>query len=104
MVPGWGQTIFQSANEITANTVLRTRLKEIDARAEEERKAYPKYLKQKEGEQKDSTATSTTTESKEDSTKGSVKAVSDDDGVHVELTTPSTAATPSSKKKKKGKK
>ncbi|KAI0394809.1 Sec62/63 complex, subunit Sec66 [Xylariaceae sp. FL0594] len=110
LVPGWGQTIFQTANEITANTVLRNRLKEIEARAEEERKAYPTTpAKPKEVEQKDSAATSTTSEiTKEDSTKGSVKAVSDDEGVHVELTnTSSPAAAPAtggSKKKKKGKK
>ncbi|KAI1813292.1 Sec62/63 complex, subunit Sec66 [Poronia punctata] len=108
LVPGWGATIFQSANEITANTVLRTRLKEIETRAEEEQKAYPRQAKAPESEKAESVISKEDAAESKDSSvkgsvKGSVKAISDDEGVHVELTSPS--ATPGgSKKKKKGKK
>ncbi|KAI9828706.1 MAG: translocation protein S66 [Thelocarpon impressellum] len=36
-VPGWGQTIFQSANEMAANSQLRKRAEEIQAQAEAEK-------------------------------------------------------------------
>ncbi|KAI0176254.1 Sec62/63 complex, subunit Sec66 [Hypoxylon sp. FL1284] len=96
LAPGWGQTIFQSANEIAANTMLRTRLEEIDDRAatdkewwEKRREAIKKdFMKELE---------------EETSTKGSTKGVSDDEGVLVDSATP--VSTPSgASKKKKGKK
>ncbi|KAI1143402.1 Sec62/63 complex, subunit Sec66 [Hypoxylon sp. FL0543] len=93
LAPGWGQTIFQSANEIAANTLLRTRLEEIENRAsadkewwEKRREAIKKeFLKELE---------------EDSSTKGSTKTASDDEGVLVDSGTP--AATPSGSKKKKG--
>ncbi|KAI0842053.1 Sec62/63 complex, subunit Sec66 [Hypoxylon sp. FL0890] len=93
LAPGWGQTIFQSANEIAANTMLRTRLEEIESRAatdkewwEKRREAIKKdFLKELE---------------EESSTKGSTKTASDDEGVLVDSGTP--AATHSGSKKKKG--
>ncbi|KAI1661385.1 Sec62/63 complex, subunit Sec66 [Daldinia decipiens] len=88
--PGWGQTIFQSANEIAANTMLRKRLEEIESRAEADKKWWEK---RRETIQKDFMK-----ELDEDSsTKGSVKG-SDDDAVLVD------SGSPSASKKKKGKK
>lgn len=40
--PNWGQTIFQSANEIAANTMFRTRLNEIQAQTESEKAWWEK--------------------------------------------------------------
>ncbi|KAI3328944.1 Sec62/63 complex, subunit Sec66 [Xylariaceae sp. AK1471] len=93
LAPGWGQTIFQSANEITANIMLRTRLEEIEGRVEADKQWWEK---RREAIQKDFMK-----ELEEDSAKGSTKAVSDDEVVHVESSKP--AATPGSSKKKKGK-
>ncbi|KAI0003976.1 Sec62/63 complex, subunit Sec66 [Xylariaceae sp. FL0662B] len=91
--PGWGQTIFQSANEIAANTVLRTRLEEIEARAATDKEWWEK---RREAIQKDFMK-----ELENDSAKNSAKAGSDDDGVLVESNAPAaTPSTPSSKKKK----
>jgi len=42
LAPNWGQTIFQSANEIAANTVLRKRLGEITAQTEAEKEWWEK--------------------------------------------------------------
>ncbi|KAI1176954.1 Sec62/63 complex, subunit Sec66 [Nemania sp. FL0916] len=94
LAPGWGQTIFQSANEIVANTVLRTRLEEIEGHTEADKKWWEK--------RRETIKEDFMKELEEDSAKGSSKGVSDDEAVHVELNTP--AATPGgSKKKKKGK-
>ncbi|KAI0450884.1 Sec62/63 complex, subunit Sec66 [Xylaria acuta] len=95
LAPGWGQTIFQSANEIAANTVLRTRLEEIEGRVETDKQWWEK--------RRETIKEDFMKELDEDSAKGSsTKAVSDDETVHVELNTP--ASTPgSTKKKKKGK-
>jgi translocation protein SEC66 len=37
LAPNWGQTIFQSAHEIAANTILRKRLDEIQSQTQAER-------------------------------------------------------------------
>ncbi|KAL2154013.1 hypothetical protein VTH82DRAFT_2689 [Thermothelomyces myriococcoides] len=42
LVPGWGQIIFQSANEIAANKVLRDRLEEIEKQTEREKEWWEK--------------------------------------------------------------
>ncbi|KAI1501730.1 Sec62/63 complex, subunit Sec66 [Biscogniauxia marginata] len=92
LAPGWGQTIFQSANEIAANSALRSRLEEIEARTESEKQWWEK---RREAIQKDFMK-----ELDEESTKGSVKGASDDDGVLVDSGTPASA--PGGSKKKKG--
>ncbi|TGJ81774.1 hypothetical protein E0Z10_g6991 [Xylaria hypoxylon] len=95
LAPGWGQAIFQSANEIAGNTVLRTRLEEIDGRTEADRQWWEK--------RRETIKEEFMKELEDDSAKGSSKPVSDDEVVHVELNS-SPAATPGgSKKKKKGK-
>ncbi|KAI2614603.1 Sec62/63 complex, subunit Sec66 [Hypoxylon fragiforme] len=95
LAPGWGQTIFQSANEIAANTMIRARLEEIESRAEADKQWWEK---RREAIQKDFMK-----ELEEDtSVISSLKSGSDDEAVLVDSSTP--AATPGSAKKKKGKK
>ncbi|KAI1466824.1 Sec62/63 complex, subunit Sec66 [Daldinia caldariorum] len=91
--PGWGQTIFQSANEIMANTVLRAGLEEIESRGEADKEWWEK---RREAIQKDFMREL----DEESSTKGSSVKGSDDDAVLVD--SGSSPTTPS--KKKKGKK
>ncbi|KFA64137.1 hypothetical protein S40285_00844 [Stachybotrys chlorohalonatus IBT 40285] len=63
LVPNWGQFIFQSANEIAANTKLRERLAEIQAQADTEKEWWDKrksqiqneFMKELEGSEKSST-------------------------------------------------
>lgn len=95
LAPGWGQIIFQSANEIAANIVLRTRLEEIEGHTEADKQWWEK--------RRETIKEDFMKELEVDSVKGSSsKAVSDDEAVHVEIHTP--VSTPgSSKKKKKGK-
>ncbi|OTB08874.1 hypothetical protein M426DRAFT_316900 [Hypoxylon sp. CI-4A] len=95
LAPGWGQTIFQSANEIAANTMLRTRLEEIENRAAVDKEWWEK---RRESIKKDFLKEL----DEETSTKDSVKGASDDDGVLVESGSPT--GTPSGKKKKGAKK
>ncbi|KAK1757660.1 putative translocation protein sec66 protein [Echria macrotheca] len=90
LAPNWGQIIFQSANEIAANTVLRERLDEIQAQTEHDKEWWEKrrasiqteFMKELDGEKP----------------KGAASITSEDEPVMVE-STPSTAS-----KKKKGKK
>lgn len=42
LAPNWGQTIFQSANEIAANTMFRKRLNDITAQTEAEKEWWEK--------------------------------------------------------------
>lgn len=59
LAPNWGQSIFQTANEIAANTVLRERLDEIQAQATQEKEWWEKrratvrseFMKELEGEE-----------------------------------------------------
>lgn len=37
LAPNWGQTIFQSANEIAANAMFRDRLNEVQAQTDSEK-------------------------------------------------------------------
>ncbi|KAH9902229.1 Sec62/63 complex, subunit Sec66 [Xylariomycetidae sp. FL2044] len=100
LAPGWGQTIFQSANEIAANTMLRTKLEEIESKTAAERAWWEK---RRETIQRDFMK-----ELDDDEAKASTKTTtSDDDGVLVDSGTPASApSTPGgggSKKKKGGK-
>jgi len=99
--PGWGQTIFQSANEIANNQVIRTRMTELQAQKDAERewwdirKAKIQSEFMKELDEGSPTATPA---------KPGVSRTSDDDTVLVEGGGPvDKAAGGASKKKKKGK-
>ncbi len=100
LAPNWGQTIFQSANEIAANTVLRDRLSEIQAQTQAEKEWWEKRR-----------ASIQTDLMKEIDTPAAIpsaktvatpsKSTSDEDTVMVENP---TASEKGSTKKKKGKK
>lgn len=63
LAPNWGQIIFQSANEIAANTVVRTRLDEIQDQVDAEKEWWEKrrgtiqadFMKELDAEKADST-------------------------------------------------
>lgn len=92
LFPGWGQIIFQSANEIASNTLLREKLDTIQAQTEHEKEWWEKRraaVKQEFMQELDS--------------ESQTKVTSEDEPVLVDTNTPS--ATPSgASKKKKGKK
>ncbi|KAK3693831.1 Sec62/63 complex, subunit Sec66 [Podospora appendiculata] len=91
LAPNWGQTIFQSANEIAANTALRERLDEIQAQTDTEKEWWEKrrasikdeFLKEL-----------------EDADKTQTKTGSEDEPVLVDTDTPSATPSGASKKKK----
>ncbi|KAB8230173.1 translocation protein S66 [Aspergillus alliaceus] len=130
-VPGWGQTIFQSANEMMNNTLYRERIAEQQSKLAEERQWWEKkkasikdgFMKELDAEGASSTAppqkvepapvtTPTTTSGSTPTTKtpessGAPSSVtgSDDDAVLVEAhEQPGSPASLNKKKKKKGKK
>jgi translocation protein SEC66 len=117
-VPGWGQTIFQSANEMMNNDIYRKRMDDQQNKLEEERQWWSKKKTSiQEGFMKElnegSTAsadeaktTNTTTKPFEASTTpaaGTSVQGSDDDAVLVEAETSNTPASSPNAKKKKGK-
>ncbi|KAK5654984.1 hypothetical protein OQA88_6743 [Cercophora sp. LCS_1] len=100
LAPNWGQIIFQSANEIAANTALRERIDEVEAQTQHEKEWWEKrrasikseFLKELDDESAEKPKTAAS--------------VSEDEPVLVDTNTPSAtpAAAPSGGKKKKGKK
>ncbi|EOO02080.1 putative translocation protein sec66 protein [Phaeoacremonium minimum UCRPA7] len=90
LAPNWGQTIFQSANEIAGNTTLRKRLDEIQAQAATEKEWW---------EKRRAAIQSDFMKELDDAEK---KPTSEDDAVLVDPSTPS--GTPAGSKKKRGKK
>ncbi|GIK07458.1 translocation protein S66 [Aspergillus viridinutans] len=124
-VPNWGQTIFQSANEMLNNALFRERLQSYQSKLAEEREWWDKkkasiqegFMKELDAESSVSTkpdqATSTTTttsstpgtKTPESSAAPSTAAESDDEAVLVEAAdTTAGGSSSASKKKKKGKK
>ncbi len=95
LAPNWGQIIFQSANEIGANTLLREKLDAIQAQVEHEKQWWEKRRASiKDGFMKELEAEAET----------QTKATSEDEPVLVDTNTPSATPSGESKKKKKGKK
>jgi translocation protein SEC66 len=124
-VPNWGQTIFQSANEMLNNALFRERLQSYQNKLAEEREWWDKkkasiqegFMKELDAESSAATkseqATSTTTttsstpgtKTPESSAAPSTAAPSDDEAVLVEAAdTAAGGSSSASKKKKKGKK
>jgi len=99
LAPNWGQTIFQSANEIAANTMLRKRLDEIQAQTAAEKEWWEKrratissdFMKELDSEEAAKSA-------------GNKAGSEEGDGVLVDANTPAPATPSGSKKKKGGKK
>ncbi|CAI7571891.1 unnamed protein product [Penicillium bialowiezense] len=125
-VPGWGQTIFQSANEMMNNEIYRKRMEEQASKVEEERKwwdkkktsiqeGFMKELEEDSSATKTTASTTTTTTTAKDAetptpspAPGASIQGSDDDAVLVEAEAASSAASstpnsPAGAKKKKGK-
>jgi translocation protein SEC66 len=78
--PKWGQTIFQSANEIAANTQLRKRLDEIEAQEATEKEWWEKKRATIKSEFMKELDAAPTTPAK----SSAAKAGSDDDAILVE--------------------
>ncbi|GAD92655.1 translocation protein [Paecilomyces variotii No. 5] len=120
-VPGWGQTIFQSANEMINNEAFRRRIQEMQSSTKDEREwwdrkkatiqeGFMKELDQeaasKSGSRPTTSSAQTTSATKNPEFVPSATG-SDDDAVLVESggpAAPETASPESPKKKKKGKK
>ena len=83
--PKWGQTIFQSANEIAANTQLRKRLDEIEAQEATEKEWWEKKRATIKSEFMKELDEAPTTPAKSSTAKSSTaKGGSDDDAILVE--------------------
>lgn len=99
--PGWGQVIFQSANEINQNIIIKQRIAELSAQTETEKAWWERkragiqseFIKEIEGDAPSATAPS-----------GTKKSSSDDDAVLVEAGGPAQSQGGGGGKKKKGKK
>ncbi|KAI9806800.1 MAG: translocation protein S66 [Piccolia ochrophora] len=97
--PNWGQTIFQTANEMAANSILRQRTEEIQAQVDlekewwEQRRANIQSNFMKELDAPDGS-------SKPRASNPAEKAGSDEDGVFVEGGGPAVAGKGSTKKRK----
>jgi translocation protein SEC66 len=96
LAPGWGNTIFQSANEMAANAVLRTRLDEIQEKTDAEKEWWDR--------RRDTIRQDFEKELNEEAAQAAqgAKVGSDDEGVLVDSGSTSVPSTPG--KKKKGKK
>jgi translocation protein SEC66 len=100
LAPNWGQTIFQSAHEIAANTALRDRLGEIQAQTQAEKEWWEKRRVSIQTDLMREIGTPAATPAAKSLATPS-KTISDEDTVIVENPTPSDKG---STKKKKGKK
>ncbi|KAI9640814.1 Translocation protein S66 [Ciborinia camelliae] len=105
LTPNWGQTIFQSANEIAANTVFRKTLDDVQAKTESEKEWWEnrrasiqaEFMKElnEEAEAKSSKVTSPTKPT---------SVVSDEDAILVQGGGPAASEPGSPSRKRKGKK
>jgi len=112
LAPGWGQTIFQSANEIYANLQFKKKLEEVESHKESEKEWWEKrrasiqsdFMKELDGEESKATTATTTPGSKPGSRPVS-RPGSDDDAVLVKANGAAENEKPAGGKgKKKGKK
>ena len=106
LATNWGQTIFQSANEMVNNAAIRDKIAELQAKGEADREWWDKerasiqskFMKELDEEKR--------AEKSKGAASGSVN--SDEDAVFVEGGGPASGSTPGSKggtgKKKKSKK
>lgn len=95
LAPNWGQSIFQTANEIAANTMYQTKIEEIQAKTDAEKEWWEKRRSAISSEfmkELDEDAAATT----------QPKAPSSEDGILVDVGSPGGDSGAS--KKKKGKK
>ncbi|KAK1830072.1 putative translocation protein sec66 protein [Podospora conica] len=107
LAPNWGQIIFQSANEIAANTTLRERLLEIQDTIDGEKEWWEKRrgpVNKGESAKAAAAAAAVADDESEQAKSTSVTSVpsvaSEDEPVMVETHETTPAATPAGKKKK----
>ncbi|KAJ9297611.1 hypothetical protein DTO271G3_4386 [Paecilomyces variotii] len=117
-VPGWGQTIFQSANEMINNDIFRRRIQEMQSKTKDEREWWDRkkatiqegFMKELDEEAASksgfvpASSAATTSATKNTEPAAPSATASDDDAVLVEAGGPAAPETGSPKKKKKGKK
>ncbi|PGH33635.1 translocation protein SEC66 [[Emmonsia] crescens] len=105
LVPNWGTTIFQSANEMAANTLFRERIEEIQSTVKDEREWWDKKKASiQEGFMKELEEDSSTKQTSSGSAPAQNRQnSSDDDAVLVESGGPAVGGS-GKNKKKKGKK
>ncbi|KAK4139053.1 Pre protein translocase subunit Sec66-domain-containing protein [Dichotomopilus funicola] len=115
LVPGWGQIIFQSANEIAANRAMRERVEEIEAQTARDKEWWEKrrtnvksaFMKELDAEAAAAAAADTAAAAGAASATpsiggpGSVAGSADSEPVLVEKNTSSASSSPASKKKGK---
>ncbi|PBP26853.1 preprotein translocase subunit Sec66 [Diplocarpon rosae] len=98
--PNWGQTIFQSANEVAANTLFRNRLNDIQAQTESEKEWWAKRRASIQADFMKEIEAPTPVSAKSSASK----AGSDEDAILVESGGPAVNNKGSIRQKKKGKK
>lgn len=106
-VPGWGQVIFQSANEINQNRLLKERTAEIQAKLEGEKSWWEQKRQGAKSELLSELGLEDDTKSTNDAEAQPKKANSDDEAVLVEADAEGPSGSnvgQGSVKKRKGKK
>ncbi|KAM3069598.1 Translocation protein S66 [Clarireedia jacksonii] len=96
LAPNWGQTIFQSANEIAANTMFRKRLDEVQSKTDSEKEWWEKrrasiqseFMKELDEE----------AQTKATKIASPTKSISDEDAIMVDGPSASEHGSPSRKK------
>jgi translocation protein SEC66 len=110
--PGWGASIFQTANEMASNIVIRKRVEDIQAKAKAETEWWEKkratiqseFMKELNKGSGNPTAPTSTPQKHSAPAVTTEKGGSDEDTVFVEGGGPAAAGAKGSAKKKKGKK
>ncbi|KAI9770294.1 MAG: translocation protein S66 [Geoglossum simile] len=110
--PNWGASIFQTANEMASNIIIRKRVDEIQAKAKAETEWWEKkratirseFMKELNEGPEGTTASASTTHKQSAPAVTAERGGSDEDTVFVEGGGPAAAGARGSAKKKKGKK
>ncbi|KAH0565725.1 hypothetical protein GP486_000889 [Trichoglossum hirsutum] len=111
--PGWGASIFQTANEMASNAIIRKRVDDIQAQAKAETDWWEKkrstiqseFMKELyEGSEDPAASSSTPQKSTTAASTSTAQGGSDEDTVFVEGGGPAAQGAKASAKKKKGKK
>ena len=115
LAPNWGATIFQSANEMAANSMIRKKMDEVQVQAKADREWWDRKRKETQEEfMRELDEGSTVTKGDKTSTvpaalgnlvsRPSTAGTSDEDSVLVESGGPTTGGVKGPSKKKKAKK
>ncbi|KAI5284301.1 translocation protein S66 [Ascosphaera aggregata] len=100
---GWGQGIFQTANEIIINVTMREKMQEIQDTAKEEREAWDKKTSEVQRKFMEEIGAQDGSSSKH-AKKASAATIPDDVSIADSVTSNITSTGGANKKKKKGKK